>query len=218
MAATAAPPSSSSSGWLDWAAEYTKAAQAEARPPPEWAARVAAAAASAAAGETGDVPWSAGLAEVLAGALLSGGGAAAWKYAEAALVARLASPALLIALSSPLGTASWLTRCWRPRFPALRRVAGWERRMRVRDPGVVCANARSVTDDVVHPKKFRGKFTQNTVRFSQCCFCGLNLWRSPCRVIPQRFSRPTAYRLYLELLRRHGFNFHYQMKASNFKK
>ncbi|GJN24886.1 hypothetical protein PR202_gb12657 [Eleusine coracana subsp. coracana] len=139
MAATAAPSSSSSSGWIDWDAEYTKAAQAEARPPPEWAARVAAAAASAAAGETGDVPWSAGLAEVLAGALLSGGGAAAWKYAEAALAARLASPALLIALLST-------------------------------------------------------------------------------SIIPQRFSRPTAYRLYLELLRRHGFNFHYQMKASNFRK
>lgn len=94
MAASTAP---SPSAWLDWAAEYTKAAQAEARPPPEWAARVAA----ASAGEGGgDVPWSAGLAEMLAGALLSGGGAAAWKYAEAALAARLASPPLLIALLS----------------------------------------------------------------------------------------------------------------------
>jgi len=103
MAMSAPPPSA----WLEWAAEYTKAAQAEARPPPEWAARVAAA---AAAGESGDVPCSAGLAEVLARALLSGGGggsggaapaaAAAWKYAEAALAARLASPALLLALLS----------------------------------------------------------------------------------------------------------------------
>lgn len=97
--ATSAPPPSSAP-WLEWAAEYTKAAQAEARPPPEWAARVAAAA--AAAGESEDVPWSAGLAEVLARALFSGGGpaAAAWKYAEAALAARLASPALLLALLS----------------------------------------------------------------------------------------------------------------------
>ncbi|XP_062187025.1 mediator of RNA polymerase II transcription subunit 33A-like isoform X1 [Phragmites australis] len=130
----------SSSAWVKWAAEYTKAAQAQARPPPEWAARVAAA---SEAGESGDVPWSAGLAEVLARALLSGDGgapaAAAWKYADAALSARLASPALLIVLLST-------------------------------------------------------------------------------RVIPHRFSRPTAYRLYLELLRRHGFNFRYQMKASNFTK
>lgn len=104
--ATSAPPPSSAP-WLEWAAEYTKAAQAEARPPPEWAARVAAAA--AAAGESEDVPWSAGLAEVLARALFPGGGgggggaapaAAAWKYAEAALAARLASPALLLALLS----------------------------------------------------------------------------------------------------------------------
>nr|CAB3452351.1 unnamed protein product [Digitaria exilis] len=128
-----------SSAWLEWAAEYTKAAQAECRPPPEWAARV-----SAAAGDGGDVPWSAGLAEVLARALLSGAGggapaAAAWKYAEAALAARLASPALLLALLST-------------------------------------------------------------------------------RIIPHRFSRPMDYRLYLELLKRHGFNFHYQMKAANFRK
>ncbi|KAF8731892.1 hypothetical protein HU200_015837 [Digitaria exilis] len=136
--------SPSSSGWLEWAAEYTKAAQAECRPPPEWAARVAAAA--AAAGEGRDVPWSAGLAEVLARALLAGAGggapaaaAAAWKYGEAALAARLASPALLLALLST-------------------------------------------------------------------------------RVIPHRFSRPMDYRLYLELLKRHGFNFHYQMKAANFRK
>ncbi|CAD6220630.1 unnamed protein product [Miscanthus lutarioriparius] len=142
MAMLAPPPSSAA--WLEWAAEYTKAAQAEARPPPEWAARVAAA---AAAGESGDVPCSAGLAEVLARALLSGGGgggaapaaAAAWKYAEAALAARLASPALLLALLST-------------------------------------------------------------------------------RVIPHRFSRPMEYRLYLELLKRHGFNFHHQMKAANFRK
>ncbi|KAL6639546.1 hypothetical protein ACP70R_023276 [Stipagrostis hirtigluma subsp. patula] len=139
MEMTAPPPPSSA--WVEWAGEYTKAAQAEALPPQEWAARVAAAA--AAAGEAADVPWSAGLAEVLARALLSGDGgapaAAAWKYAEAALAARLASPALLLALLST-------------------------------------------------------------------------------RVITQRFSRPTAYRLYLELLRRHGFNFRHQMKASNFRK
>nr|ACG26559.1 hypothetical protein [Zea mays] len=143
--ATSAPPPSSAP-WLEWAAEYTKAAQAEARPPPEWAARVAAAA--AAAGESEDVPWSAGLAEVLARALFPGGGgggggaapaAAAWKYAEAALAARLASPALLLALLST-------------------------------------------------------------------------------RVIPHRLSRPMEYRLYLELLKRHGFNFHHQMKAANFRK
>ncbi|XP_039793952.1 mediator of RNA polymerase II transcription subunit 33A-like [Panicum virgatum] len=141
MSAPPLPASSSSPAWLEWAAEYTKAAQAESRSPPEWAARVAAA---SAAGESGDVPWSAGLAEVLARALLSGGGepaaaAAAWKYAEAALAARLASPALLLALLST-------------------------------------------------------------------------------RVIPQRFSRPMEYRLYLELLKRHGFSFHYQMKAANFRK
>uniref|UniRef100_K3ZQ37 Mediator of RNA polymerase II transcription subunit 33A n=1 Tax=Setaria italica TaxID=4555 RepID=K3ZQ37_SETIT len=151
MAMSAPPPapspSSSSSAWLEWAAEYTKAAQAESRPPPEWAARVAAAAAAGAAGESTDVPWSAGLAEVLAQPLLSGVGggggapaaAAAWKYAEAALASRLASPALLLALLST-------------------------------------------------------------------------------RVIPHRFSRPMEYRLYLELLKRHGFNFHYQMKAANFRK
>ncbi|XP_062188994.1 mediator of RNA polymerase II transcription subunit 33A-like [Phragmites australis] len=133
----------SSSAWVEWAAEYTKAAQAEARPPPEWAARVA-----SAARESGvDVLWSAGLAEVLARVLLPGDGgggggasaAAGWKYAEAALAARLASPSLLVALLST-------------------------------------------------------------------------------RVISHRFSRPMAYRLYLELLRRHGFNFRYQMKASNFRK
>lgn len=39
-----------------------------------------------------------------------------------------------------------------------------------------------------------------------------------CRVIPHRFSRPMEYRLYLELLKRHGFNFHFQMKAANFRK
>jgi hypothetical protein len=39
-----------------------------------------------------------------------------------------------------------------------------------------------------------------------------------CRVIPHRFSRPMEYRLYMELLKRHGFNFHYQMKAANFRK
>ncbi|WVZ62432.1 LOW QUALITY PROTEIN: hypothetical protein U9M48_012186 [Paspalum notatum var. saurae] len=144
---SALPPSSSSpSPWLEWAAEYTKAAQAESRPPPEWAARVAA----AAAGESGDVPWSAGLAEVLARALLlpvpGGGGGRRLRrpgrrrrYAEAALAARLASPALLLALLST-------------------------------------------------------------------------------RVIPHRFSRPMEYRLYLELLKRHGFRFHYQIKAPNFRK
>uniref|UniRef100_A0A0D9WWS8 Mediator of RNA polymerase II transcription subunit 33A n=1 Tax=Leersia perrieri TaxID=77586 RepID=A0A0D9WWS8_9ORYZ len=80
---------------------------------------------------------------MLARTLLYGGGGggcgAVWKYAEAALAARLASPALLLALLST-------------------------------------------------------------------------------RVIPQRFTKPTAYRLYLELLRRHGFNFSFQMKAANFKK
>ncbi|KAL6839030.1 hypothetical protein ACP4OV_031084 [Aristida adscensionis] len=98
-----------SSAWVEWAAEYTKAAQAEGRPPPEWAARVASAAA-AGAGEAADAPpWSAGLAGVLARELLSGGphggapAAAAWKYAEAALAARLASPALLLALLSTRG-------------------------------------------------------------------------------------------------------------------
>ncbi|KAK1681353.1 hypothetical protein QYE76_042201 [Lolium multiflorum] len=130
---------STSSAWLQWAAEYTKAAQADALPPNEWAARVA-----AAAGEMEDVPFSAGLAEMLARLLLSGGSSgaapgAAWKYAEAALAARLASPALLLALLSS-------------------------------------------------------------------------------RVIPQRAARPTVYRLYLELLRRHGFKFCFQMKAANFKK
>jgi hypothetical protein len=95
-----------SSAWVQWAAEYTKAAQADALPPNEWAARVA-----AAAGEREDVHFSAGLAEMLARLLLSGGSsgaapAAAWKYAEAALAARLASPALLLALlSSRCGTA-----------------------------------------------------------------------------------------------------------------
>ncbi|XP_071682367.1 mediator of RNA polymerase II transcription subunit 33A isoform X2 [Lolium perenne] len=128
-----------SSAWVQWAAEYTKAAQADALPPNEWAARVA-----AAAGEREDVHFSAGLAEMLARLLLSGGSsgaapAAAWKYAEAALAARLASPALLLALLSS-------------------------------------------------------------------------------RVIPQRAARPTVYRLYLELLRRHGFKFCFQMKAANFKK
>ena len=92
---------STSSAWVEWATEYTKAAQADARPPNEWAARVAAAA--AAAGE--DVQFSVGLTEMLARVLLSGGSsgaspAAAWKYAEAALAARLASPALLLALLS----------------------------------------------------------------------------------------------------------------------
>jgi hypothetical protein len=94
---------SASPAWVEWAAEYTKAAQADARPPSEWAARVAAAA--AAAGESEDARFSAGLAEMLARVLLSGGSsgaapAAAWKYAEAALAARLASPALLLALLS----------------------------------------------------------------------------------------------------------------------
>jgi hypothetical protein len=123
MAATAP---SSSDKWMDWAAECTKAAQAEARSPPEWAA-------------AGSVPWSAGLAETLAGALLSesGGGAAAWKYAEAALAARLASPPLLIALLSTryvrLRPGTW----WDGRFRALRRVVGRERRMGVREPGAV---------------------------------------------------------------------------------
>ncbi|PWZ38467.1 Mediator of RNA polymerase II transcription subunit 33B [Zea mays] len=154
--ATSAPPPSSAP-WLEWAAEYTKAAQAEARPPPEWAARVAAAA--AAAGESEDVPWSAGLAEVLARALFSGGGpaAAAWKYAEAALAARLASPALLLALLS-------------------------------------------------------------TRTFLNVYSYGLHLFFGSCRVIPHRLSRPMEYRLYLELLKRHGFNFHHQMKAANFRK
>uniref|UniRef100_A0A0E0AH84 Mediator of RNA polymerase II transcription subunit 33A n=1 Tax=Oryza glumipatula TaxID=40148 RepID=A0A0E0AH84_9ORYZ len=125
---------SAAAAWVDWAAEYTKAAQAESRPPAEWAARVASVVAAA-----GDAPWSPGLAEMLARALLYGGGGAAWKYAEAALAAGLASPALLLAILST-------------------------------------------------------------------------------RVIPHRFTRPTAYRLYLELLRRHGFNFAFQMKAANFKK
>lgn len=92
-----------SSPWVEWTGEYTKAAQAEALPPNEWAARVATAA--AAAGERGDVQFSAGLAEMLARVLLSGESsgaapAAAWKYAEAALAARLASPALLLTLLS----------------------------------------------------------------------------------------------------------------------
>uniref|UniRef100_A0ACD6AK03 Uncharacterized protein n=1 Tax=Avena sativa TaxID=4498 RepID=A0ACD6AK03_AVESA len=133
---------SKSSALVEWAAEYTKEAQLDARPPNEWAARVAAAA--AAAGEREDVQFSVGLAEMLARVLLSGGGsgaapATAWKYAEAALAARLASPALLLALLSS-------------------------------------------------------------------------------RVIPQRVARPTVYRLYLELLRRHGFKLCFQMKAGNFKK
>ncbi|XBI91340.1 hypothetical protein VPH35_028682 [Triticum aestivum] len=131
-----------SSPWVEWTGEYTKAAQAEALPPNEWAARVATAA--AAAGERGDVQFSAGLAEMLARVLLSGESsgaapAAAWKYAEAALAARLASPALLLTLLSS-------------------------------------------------------------------------------RVIPQRVARPTAYRLYLELLRRHGFKLCFQMKAANSNK
>ncbi|XP_044965855.1 mediator of RNA polymerase II transcription subunit 33A isoform X2 [Hordeum vulgare subsp. vulgare] len=131
-----------SSPWVEWAGEYTKAAQAEALPPNEWAARVATAA--AVAGERGDVQFSAGLAEMLARVLLSGqissaAPTAAWKYAEAALAARLASPALLLAILSS-------------------------------------------------------------------------------RVIPQRVARPTAYRLYLELLRRHGFKLCFQMKAANSNK
>ncbi|KAG2632819.1 hypothetical protein PVAP13_2NG126403 [Panicum virgatum] len=125
MSAPPLPASSSSPAWLEWAAEYTKAAQAESRSPPEWAARVAAA---SAAGESGDVPWSAGLAEVLARALLSGGGepaaaAAAWKYAEAALAARLASPALLLALlSTRYGHPAH--RWWRLVSPLVWSVAG----------------------------------------------------------------------------------------------
>lgn len=91
--------SSAAAAWVDWAAEYTKAAQAESRPPAEWAARVASVVAAA-----GDAPWSPGLAEMLARALLygggGGGGGAAWKYAEAALAAGLASPALLLAILS----------------------------------------------------------------------------------------------------------------------
>jgi hypothetical protein len=86
---------SAAAAWVDWAAEYTKAAQAESRPPAEWAARVASVVAAA-----GDAPWSPGLAEMLARALLYGGGGAAWKYAEAALAAGLASPALLLAILS----------------------------------------------------------------------------------------------------------------------
>jgi hypothetical protein len=149
MAATAP---SSANKWLDWAAEYTKAARAEARPPPEWAARVAAASAAAA----GDMPWSAGLAEILAGALLSedGGGAAAWKYAEAALAARLASPALLIALlSTRYVRLCWLGMRWGVCFRGLRGAVG-----RTGEANACfSANARSVCADVVHPKKFKGK-------------------------------------------------------------
>lgn len=155
MAMSAPPPPSEA--WLEWAAEYTKAAQAEARPPPEWAARVAAAA--AVAGESGDVPWSAGLAEVLARALLSGGGggaapaAAAWKYAEAALAARLASPALLLALLSTrygpvprprFVVAACVSRCgpWR--------VVGSDWRMRVHE--------FYQKADVPRPDNLRGKY------------------------------------------------------------
>jgi len=136
-------PLPSSAAWLEWAAEYTKAAQAEARPPLEWAARVAAAAA-AAAGETGDVPWSAGLAEVLARALLSGGGgaapaaAAAWKYAEAALAARLASPALLLAL---LSTRYGPVRCF---VAAAACVVSLVRSVAGGGSGIGVANARVI--------------------------------------------------------------------------
>ena len=138
MAMSAPPPSSAA--WLEWAAEYTKAAQAEARPPPEWAARVAAA---AAAGESGDVPCSAGLAEVLARALLSGGGAApgaaaAWKYAEAALAARLASPALLLAL---LSTRYGPVRCF---VAAAACVVSLVRSVAGGGSGIGVANARVI--------------------------------------------------------------------------
>ncbi|KAG1338451.1 Mediator of RNA polymerase II transcription subunit 33B [Cocos nucifera] len=37
------------------------------------------------------------------------------------------------------------------------------------------------------------------------------------RVIPSRHSRPAAYRLYMELLRRHAFSFASQINGSNFK-
>ncbi|XP_020101456.1 mediator of RNA polymerase II transcription subunit 33A-like [Ananas comosus] len=38
------------------------------------------------------------------------------------------------------------------------------------------------------------------------------------RVIPSRRLKPTAYRLYMELLRRHGFSFVSQIKGPNFKR
>lgn len=38
------------------------------------------------------------------------------------------------------------------------------------------------------------------------------------RVIPSRRTRPAAYRLYMELLRRHAFSFTSQINGSNFKK
>ncbi|XP_010921944.1 mediator of RNA polymerase II transcription subunit 33A isoform X1 [Elaeis guineensis] len=38
------------------------------------------------------------------------------------------------------------------------------------------------------------------------------------RVIPSRHSRPAAYRLYMELVRRHAFSFASQINGSNFKK
>jgi hypothetical protein len=165
MSAPLPPPapsssSSSSSAWLEWAAEYTKAAQAEYRPPPEWAARVAAAA--AAAGEGADVPWSAGLAEVLARALLSGApAAAAWKYAEAALAARLASPALLLALLSTrygpglparlaVAAVCLLVCVW---SVVRGRVVGSEWRMRVRSV-LSCPESRTNPFDFQYTQAF----------------------------------------------------------------
>ena len=88
-----------SSPWVEWTGEYTKAAQAEALPPNEWAARVATAA--AAAGERGDVQFSAGLAEMLARVLLSGEGEGnalvvpAWCLMEPAIL-RIATETMLV--------------------------------------------------------------------------------------------------------------------------
>jgi hypothetical protein len=106
------------------------------------------------------MPWSAGLAEILAGELLSedGGGAAAWKYAEAALAARLASPALLIALlSTRYDDYAGLECGGGVCFRALRRAVGrtGEASACLRSRRGLCqsANARSVCADVAHPQK-----------------------------------------------------------------
>ena len=76
----------------------------------------------------------------------------------------------------------------------------------------------SVAIVVVQTAKFVDRVVWWSHDFSQCCFHGLHVSFWSCRVIPQRFSRPMEYRLYLELLKRHGFSFHYQMKAANFRK
>lgn len=74
--------------------------------------------------------------------------------------------------------------------------------------------------DSVSMKKniYTQKISDLVVQFS--CFQQIHIHGDTFffRVIPCRHSRPAAYRLYLELLKRHAFMLRYQINGLNYKK